>query len=357
MKKHNFSPGPAALPAEAIERARADLVDFEGTGMSVVEQSHRAEPFERVQGLAITLLRELLAVPDTHEVLLLQGGARQQFAMLPLNFLGPGAVADYVITGHWAKLAYEAGACLGNARVVCDTRGADGMYRRVPRPSEVPSNSDAVYLHLCSNNTVYGTQWTEFPAGDVPLAVDMTSDIMSRPLDISRFGMIYAAAQKNLGPPGVTAAIIRKDLLARARKDIPDVWSYRVHAQHASLYNTPAMFGVAMMRHVLEHARAIGGLPAITAANREKASRLYRALDSRPEQYRVSADLDSRSAMNVVFRLATPADDARFLAESKRRGMVGLEGHRAIGGLRASIYNWTPLESVDALVELVTEFR
>lgn len=358
MTTINFGAGPASLPQQAILRAREDLVDFEGTGLSVVEQSHRSAAYERVQATAISLLRDLLAVPTTHEILLLQGGARTQFAMLPLNLLPAGSFAGYVITGVWARAAYSEAVLLGDARIVADTAEPDGSYRRVPRPAELKIDPAAAYLHICSNNTVYGTQWSEFPdSGAVPLIADMTSDLLSRAVDVSRFGMIYAAAQKNLGPSGAVAVIVRKDLIERSRRDIPTVWRYAIHAQHASLYYTPTTFAVAMMRHVLEHAVELGGIAAIEATNREKARRLYAALDSRPELYRVPAAPDSRSLMNVAFYLPTPSDDARFLDEAKRRGMIGLKGHRTVGGIRASIYNWVPLQHVDHLVDLITGFE
>jgi phosphoserine aminotransferase len=361
----NFSAGPAALPEIALARAREDLVDFEGSGRSVVEQSHRGAAYLKVQATAIALLRSLLAVPDSHEILLLGGSARGQFAMLAMNLLAPGSSADYVVTGTWARAAYDEAVLVGRARIAADTREADGSYRRVPQlaglaPGQVPElmlDRGAAYVHLCSNNTVYGTQWSEFPdIGEVPLIADMTSDLLSRAIDVSRFGMIYAAAQKNLGPSGVVAVILRKDLIDRARRDIPTVWRYATHAQHASLYYTPATFAVATMRHVLEHARAIGGIAAIEATNREKARRLYGALDARPELYRVPAQAGSRSLMNVTFYLPTAESDARFLAEAERRGMIGLAGHRTTGGIRASIYNWVSLEDVDALVDLIAGF-
>jgi phosphoserine aminotransferase len=277
--------------------------------------------------------------------------------MLPLNLIRPGGSADYAITGYWARAAYDEGALVGRARIAVDTREADGRYRRVPLPAEVAVDPDAAYLHLCSNNTIYGTQWAELPdPGAAPLVADMTSDLLSRAIDVSRFGLIYAAAQKNLGPSGAVVVIVRKDLLERARRDIPSVWRYAVHAQHASLYGTPAMFAVATMRHVLEHAVRVGGIAAIEAANREKARRLYAALDARPELYRLPAAPGSRSLMNVVFHLPDADADARFLAEAGRRGMVGLAGHRTVGGIRASIYNWVSLEDVDALVDLVAGF-
>ncbi|MEJ7602118.1 MAG: 3-phosphoserine/phosphohydroxythreonine transaminase [Kofleriaceae bacterium] len=357
MNKINFGPGPAALPKIAIERARQDLVDFEGTGVSVVELSHRGPAYERVQATAISLLRQLMAVPETHEILLLQGGARGQFAMLPLNLITKGAFAEYLVTGFWARAAYEEAALLGDARISFDSREDDGSHRRVPGPSELVIDKQAAYVHLCSNNTLYGTQWHDMPdTGDVPLIADMTSDILCRAIDVSRFGMIYAAAQKNLGPSGVTAVIIRKDLIERSRTDIPTVWRYATHAKAASLYYTPTTFSIAMMRHVLEHAVAIGGIAAIEATNREKARRLYAALDARADFYRLPAATSSRSLMTVTFYLPTAETEAQFLAEAKDRGMLGLKGHRTTGGIRASIYNWVSLEDVDALVDLVSTF-
>lgn len=353
----NFSAGPAALPEVALRRAREELVDFEGTGLAVVEQSHRGPAYEAVQARVLELLRSLLAVPASHEILLLSGGARGQFAMIPLNLIPLGSSADYAITGYWARAAYDEAALVGRVRIAVDTREADGAYRRVPRSTEVAVDPGAAYLHLCSNNTIYGTQWTELPeAGDVPLIADMTSDLLSRRIEVARFGMIYAASQKNLGPAGVVVAIIRRDLIERARRDIPTIWRYATHAQHASLYYTPPTFAVAMMRHVLEHAAEIGGVDALEAQNREKARRLYAALERRPELYSLPAEAGSRSIMNVTFRLPTPADDERFLAEAERRGMVGLKGHRSVGGIRASIYNWVSLDAVDALADLIGSF-
>jgi len=353
----NFAPGPAALPKVALLRAREDLVDFEGSGLSVIEQSHRGAAYEKVQATTIALLRRLLAVPDSHEILLLQGGARGQFAMIPLNLITPGTFGDYVVTGVWARAAYDEAVLVGPARIAADTREPDGIYRRIPAREELVIGPHAAYVHICSNNTIYGTQWSELPdTGPVPLIADMTSELLSRVIDVSRFGMIYAAAQKNLGPPGVVVVILRKDLIERGRRDIPSIWRYAIHAEHASLYCTPTTFAIATMRHVLEHALAIGGIAAIEVTNREKARRLYAALDARPELYRVPAARDARSLMNVTFSLPTADTNARFLAEAGRRGMVGLQGHRTVGGLRASIYNWVSLEDVDALVELIAGF-
>lgn len=360
IRKINFSAGPAALPHEVLVRARHAVIDFETTCMSVLSQSHRGPAYERVQAKTIAMLRELLAVPVSHDILLLGGSARLQFAMLPMNLITRGTYGSYVITGLWSRAAYDEAARVGHARIALDVREPDGTYRRVPTPRELRTaghDRNAAYLHICSNNTVYGTQWPEFPLTDeTPLVADMTSDLLSRVIDVSQFGLIYAAAQKNLGPAGVVVVIIRKDLLERGRRDIPAVLRYATHAQNASLYATPPMFAVAIMRYVLEYALSIGGVKAIEATNREKARRLYAAIDARPELYRTPAMRNSRSMMNVTFRLPSPDDDARFLAEATHRGMVGLAGHRTAGGIRASIYNWVPLEDVDKLVELIAGF-
>lgn len=353
--KINFSAGPAALPQVALERSRADLIDFEGTGMSVVEQSHRGAAYEKVQLRTIELLKELLAIPDTHEVVLAQGGARTQFAMVPLNLVPPGGFAEYAVTGYWAKAAADEAKHVCEVRICADTKAADGTYSAIPERLAVDAN--AAYVHLCSNNTIYGTQWQTFPDVPVPLVADMTSDLLSRRIEVSKFGVIYAGAQKNLGPAGLVVVIIAKDLLERSRRDIPTIWRYSTHVQHASLYYTPPMFAVAMTRHVLEHAVAIGGISAIEAANREKARRLYAALDARPETYRIPAGANARSMMNVCFYLPTADLDARFISEAQKRGMVGLKGHRTVGGVRASIYTWVSLSDVDALVDLIGTFQ
>jgi phosphoserine aminotransferase len=262
--------------------------------------------------------------------------------MVPLNLITPGTFGDYVVTGFWAPAAYDEAAIVGQARIAADTREPDGTYRRIPRRSELVIGPRAAYVHICSNNTIYGTQWSELPdTGPVPLIADMTPDILSRAIDVSRFGMIYAAAQKNLGPPGVVAVILRKDLIERARRDIPAVWRYVIHAEHASLYYTPTTFAIATMRHVLEHALAIGGIAAIEATNREKARRLYAALDARPELYRLPAARDARSLMNVTFYLPTADANARFLA---------LQPGAAPGG--PAVRNWAELRDEEP-VELI----
>ena len=356
-RAYNFYPGPATLPLAALERAQRELLDWEGTGTSVMETSHRSKEYDAVHNEAIALVRELLGVSDSYHVLLLQGGATQQFAMVPMNLLKPGQSADYVITGSWSKKAYGEVQMVGNARVAA-TSEKDKKFPRIPPPSELNLDPEAAYVHLTSNNTIAGTQWMGFPeVGDVPLVADMSSDIMWRPTDVSRFGVIYAGAQKNLGPSGVTLVIVRKDLVDRARTDIPKIFQYSQHAAANSLSNTPPTFAIYLLRNVLDTVKQSGGLAAAEKRNREKAGLLYDAIDARPDFYSSPVERDSRSVMNVVFNLPTPELEAEFIAEAQKRGMFGLKGHRSVGGMRASIYNAAPLEWVQTLVEFMKDFR
>jgi len=274
-----------------------------------------------------------------------------------MNLLHPGKSADYILTGTWAKKAFGEAKCLGTVRAAASTE-ADGKFPRVPTQKELQLDPNASYVHFTSNNTIAGTQFFTFPdAGAVPLVSDMSSDIMWRPFDVSKFGVIYAGAQKNLGPSGVTLVIIRKDLVESGRKDIPKIFQYRTHAAENSLYNTPPTFGIYLLRNVLAHVKSQGGLSAMEKHNREKAAVLYRAIDSRPELYRCPVEKDSRSLMNVVFNLTTPELEAEFIAAAQKQGMVGLKGHRSVGGVRASIYNACPLEWVQALADFMAEFK
>lgn len=353
----NFNAGPAALPQAALERAQAELLDIGGTGMSVMEHSHRGKAYEAVHNEAIALVKELLAVPDNYEILLLQGGASQQFAVVPLNLLPAGKSADYVITGSWSQKAYKEAKSVGTVRVAATTE-QDKKFGRIPAQSELDLDANAAYVHITSNNTIFGTQWHEFPdTGNVPLVADMSSDIMWRPIDVSKFGLIYAGAQKNLGPSGLVVVIVRKDLIENGRKDIPVIFQYRTHAENKSLYNTPPTFAVYMLRNVLDWLKANGGLAAAEQRNREKAKILYDAIDARPDLYRSPVDKSARSTMNVVWTLPTPELEAEFLAEAQKRKMVGLKGHRSVGGMRASIYNAVEKEWVQALADLMKEFK
>jgi phosphoserine aminotransferase len=353
----NFNAGPAALPLKALERAQAELLDLAGTGMSVMEHSHRGKAYEAVHNEAISLVRELLAVPAQYDILLLQGGASQQFAVIPMNLLPAGKSADYVLTGSWSQKAYKEAKTIGTVRVAGTTE-KDGKFGRIPAQSELNFDANAAYAHITSNNTIFGTQWHEFPnTGSVPLVADMSSDIMWRPIDVSKFGLIYAGAQKNLGPSGLVVVIVRKDLVEGGRKDIPTIFQYRTHVENNSLYNTPPTFSVYVLRNVLDELKKQGGLAAVEKQNREKAALLYSAIDARPDFYSSPVEKSARSTMNVVWTLKTPELEAEFLAEAKKQKMEGLKGHRSVGGMRASIYNAVPVADVKALADLMLKFK
>jgi len=354
----NFYAGPAALPLPALEQAREELLDFRGTGMSVMEISHRAKEYDDVHNEAIALVKELLALPDNYKVLLLQGGGNLHFAMLPMNLLWDGRKADYIITGTWAKRAYKEAAAWANdsARVVATTESE--KFTRLPYQHEIKVNSDAIYVHFTSNNTVEGTQWHTFPeTGDVPLACDMSSDLMWRKFDVSRFAFIYAGAQKNMGPSGLVVVIIRDDFLEKCSTSLPAILQYKVHAEKNSLYNTPPCFSVYMLRNVLSYYKSLGGLDTIEAQNRKKGEILYNCIDKHSDFYRpLVTDKAHRSLMNVTFRLASEELDAKFVAEAKKNGMVGLKGYRTMGGIRVSMYNAVTVEQVQTLVQFMEEF-
>jgi phosphoserine aminotransferase len=354
----NFNPGPAALPLAALERARDEFTDFAGTGMAVAEVSHRSREYEAVHNEAIALVRELLAVPPAFRVLLLQGGASLQFAMLPLNLLGQGATADYVLSGHWAERAHrEARAAAGErARIVASTK--DEGYRRLPRQAEIRPDRDAAYLHFCSNNTIEGTQWQAFPeSAGAPLACDMSSDFLSRRFDLAPFGIIYAGAQKNAGPAGLAIVIVREDVLERCDGSLPAILQYRVHADRNSLYNTPPTLAVYLLRNVLDDLRARGGVAAAEARNREKANLLYGCVDRHAGYYRgYVLDPADRSLMNATFTLPSPDLEDRFVKDAEASGMAGLRGHRDLGGLRVSMYNAVTADDVLTLVSFMDEF-
>jgi phosphoserine aminotransferase len=366
----NFNAGPAALPLPALERARDELLDFAKSGMSVMEHSHRGKEYEAVHDEAIALLRELLAIPDTHEVLFLQGGASALFALVPMNLLEKGRSADYVVTGAWGEKAYgeakQTSLLLGaQVRVACTTGQGDGKeksYVRVPAPGEVKVDQSAAYAHVTSNETIHGVEFAVDPArpfpdtGAVPLVADMSSDFLWRRFDVSRFGLVYAGAQKNIGPSGVVVVVVRKDLVAAGRKDVPKIFQLRTASENRSLYNTPPTFGIYMVRNVLAWLKGEGGLARMEERNRAKAARLYGAIDAHRDFYRCPVERESRSVMNVVFRLPTEQDEERFVAEAKKRGMVGLKGHRSVGGIRVSTYNAVLPEWVDALAAFMGEF-
>jgi phosphoserine aminotransferase len=354
---HNFGAGPAVLPLPVLEQVQAELVDYAGTGMSVLEMSHRSKPFEAIIQRAEADLRALLGLGAEHAVLFLQGGASLQFAMVPMNIRPVGASADYVLTGHWSKAALKEAQKGGRARVAGSAEATG--FDRIPAPEELDLDPEASYLHFTSNNTIYGTQWPidPEPLPGVPLVCDASSDALSRPIDVARYGMIYAGAQKNLGPAGVTLAVVRRELLERTPGGLAAMLDYRQQAESKSLYNTPPTFAVYVVGLVLRWLLATGGLAGAARRNEEKAKLLYDAIDGSGGFYRGHAHEDSRSRMNVTFRLPSEELEAAFLKEAQAESLDGLKGHRSVGGLRASIYNACPLESVAALASFMGEFR
>lgn len=357
MRAINFNAGPAGLPLPALEQARDELLDFKGSGMSVMEHSHRGKEFEAVHDEAIALLTELLDIPSTHHVLFLQGGASLQFAMVPMNFLPSNGAADYVLTGSWSEKAQQEAKLIGNARILLSTALPDKRYTRVPKPSEIKLPSESNYLHITTNNTIFGTQWMEFPkTGNIPLVADMSSDFIWRKVDVSQFGLIYAGAQKNVGPSGLVVVIAQKDLVAKGRKDIPKILRYSVHAENNSMYNTPPTFAIYLARNVLAWIKKVGGLRQIEAWNREKGQVLYSAIDRLSGFYRAPVERDSRSFMNIVFRLPSEALEEKFVTEAQKNHMVGLKGHRSVGGIRVSAYNAVTVENIRSLVGFMEQF-
>lgn len=354
---HNFNAGPAGLPLPALERAQRELIDFEGTGMSIMEHSHRGKAYEAVHNEAISLVRELCGVPDGYEVLFLQGGASLQFAMVPMNFIGKGQTADYVITGGWSEKAYQEAGRIGAVRIAATTE-QNKKYTRIPKQEELKIEASAAYVHITTNNTLFGTQWHDEPeVGSVPLVGDMSSDFMWRPFDVSKYSLIYAGAQKNIGPSGVVIVIVKKDFLAKANKEIPVILRYSTHAENNSLYNTPPTFGIYLIRNVLAHTKETGGLAAMEKKNRAKGELLYGTIDADSDFYRAPVAKDSRSYMNIVFRLPTEELEKKFIAEATKQGMVGLAGHRSTGGIRVSAYNAVSLESIEVLTAFMKSFK
>jgi phosphoserine aminotransferase len=358
MRIHNFAAGPAALPLPVLERAREELVDYRGTGMSVLEMSHRSPAYDEIHQGAMAAVRRLMGVPEGWSVLFLQGGASLQFSMVPMNLMHPRRRADYVLTGSWAKKAAAEARREGEVRIAASTE-SEG-FRRVPRPGELDLAPEADYLHLTTNNTIFGTQMRELPeAGDVPLVLDMSSDVLSWPVPVERVGLLYAGAQKNLGPAGVTLVIVRDDLLERAPQSLATMLQYRTHAAADSLYNTPPTFAIYLLGLYLAWVEEQGGVAVMEAASRRKAEKLYAAIDA-GGFYRGTAEPASRSRMNVTFRLADESLEKPFLAaaaEASPTPMTQLKGHRSVGGVRASLYNAVPERAVDDLVAFLAEFE
>jgi len=352
---YNFSAGPAVLPLSVLEEIQRDLVALPGVGMSILEISHRSSAFETILAKAEADIRALAAIPASYKVLFLQGGASLQFSMVPMNLLTPGSTADYIDSGSWAEKAIKEAKRVGSVNVAASTK--DQNYSRLPRQNELKLTPGAAYVHMTSNNTIEGTEYKELPSiGEVPLVSDTSSDMFSRPIDVSRHALIYAGAQKNMGPAGVTIVIIREDLLTRSSKSLPTMLNYAVHAENGSMYNTPPAFAVYTLGLVMRWLIANGGLAAIERANVRKAAKLYAEID-RTGFYRGTADKDCRSLMNVTFRLSSEDLEKQFVKESTAAGFDGLKGHRSVGGMRASIYNAFPEEGVDALVAFMREFE
>jgi phosphoserine aminotransferase len=352
---YNFSSGPAVLPVSVLEQVQRDLVALPGVGMSVMEISHRSATFEAIIGTAEADIRRLAGVPDGYKVLFLQGGASLQFSMVPMNLLAEGTTADYINTGSWSEKAVKEATRVGTVHVTGLAKG--GPFDRIPTDAECEFTPGAAYVHMTSNNTIEGTQWHRLPdVGEAPLVSDASSDIFSGPIDVSKYGLLYAGAQKNLGPSGVVLVIVREDLLERSTGSLHTMLDYRVHAQNGSLYNTPPAFGVYVLGLVMAWLLDLGGLPAIAAINERKAGKLYAELD-RTGFWRPTAQTASRSLMNVTFRLSSEELEKAFVKESTAAGFDGLKGHRSVGGMRASIYNAFPEAGVDALIDFMREFE
>ncbi len=351
----NFAAGPSILPVPVLEEAQRDLLALPGVGMSVMEISHRSETFEGLLHTAMADMRELAHIPSDYKILMLQGGASLQFSMVPMNLLSAASTADYIDTGSWADKAIKEARRVGKVHVTGSTK-AD-HYCRIPEASELEFTPDAAYVHMTSNNTIEGTQWKSLPeTGDVPLVSDASSDIFSHPMDIARHGLIYAGAQKNLGPAGVTVVIIREDLLQRSTDALHTMLDYRTHAKNDSLYNTPNTFGIYLLGLTMKWLRSQGGLHGIQVINERKAAKLYFEID-RTGFYRGTARKSSRSLMNVTFRLPSEELEIAFDKEASAAGLDGLKGHRVVGGMRASIYNAFPEAGVDALVSFMRDFE
>ncbi len=350
---YNFSPGPATLPYTVLQEAARDIVNYHDTGIGLIELSHRSREFMEVAEQTEALIRELLAVPKNYKILFLQGGASSQFFMIPMNLLGNGKKATYLNTGTWSKKAIKEARLFGDIEVAFSSEAES--FNRVPDADEYQVDPASEYLYFVSNNTIYGTQFREFPDTDTMLVCDMSSDILSRPVDVSRFGIIFAGAQKNMGPAGVTVVIIRDDLLDRAPDNVPTMLRYKTHADKGSMFNTPPCFAIYCVGRVMQWLKDLGGVEAIAAMNEDKAALLYQAIDA-TDFYRGHAEPASRSLMNISFNLPTPELEQQFIAEAAAEGLNGLKGHRSIGGCRASIYNAFPREGVEKLVSFMEDF-
>jgi phosphoserine aminotransferase len=352
-RKANFFAGPSTLPVPVLEELKDTIVDFHDSGLSIIETSHRSKMYDQVHQEAGLLLRELLSIPDDFHVLFLGGGATLQFAMLPMNLLADGKSCDFTMSGEWAKKAYTDAKKVGSVNVIFD--GADGGYTSLPET--LTTTDKAAYLHITSNETIGGVQWNRLPqSSGVPIAADMSSDIMSRPFSFDQIGVVYAGAQKNLGPAGVTVVIIKKDLVEAASDSLPAYLSYKTHAEKDSLYNTPPVFSIYALKLVLEHVKMQGGVSAAERASDEKSNLIYNEIDSSGGFFTSKVDIRNRSKMNIVFNLPEEELTKQFLTEAEAAGMLGLKGHRSVGGCRASLYNALPVEWASNLASLMKDF-
>lgn len=351
----NFNAGPATLPLPVLEKIKADLPNYNNTGMAVMELSHRSKDYAAIHAEAQDLLRDLFSIPENYKILLLQGGASTQFYMIPMNLLGEGQTADYINTGTWSKKAIKEAKRFGNVNVAATSEDKNFTY--IPAADSISMTPDARYVHTTSNNTIAGTQMHTFPdTGSVPLICDMSSDILSRKLDVGKFGLIYAGAQKNLGPSGVTVVIIRDDVIEMSTDSIPTMCQYKVQAEKDSLFNTGPTFSIYILREVLRHFKGIGGLEAIEKENEAKGKLLYSVIDDNADFFRSPIAKDSRSLMNVVFRLPSEDLEKQFIADGLAAGFGGLKGHRSVGGVRVSMYNAMTLQGIEALTEFMLQF-
>ncbi len=353
---YNFSAGPSMLPEAVLTKAAAEMLDYEGSGQSVMEMSHRSKVYQSIIDTAEALLREIMNIPDNYKVLFLQGGASSQFAMVPMNLMTGSGKADYIITGQWAKKAYKEAARYGNARAVASSE--DKTFSYIPKVAKEDLDPEADYVHICMNNTIYGTVYHDLPdTGDVPLVADISSCILSKPIDVSKFGILYAGAQKNMAPSGVTVVIIREDLIGKAMDITPTMFNYQTHADNGSMFNTPPCYTIYVMKLVLEWIKnEVGGLEAMQAINEKKAAMLYDFLDN-SKLFKGTVVPEDRSLMNVPFVTGDADLDAKFVKESTAAGFVNLKGHRSVGGMRASIYNAMPVEGVEKLVAFMKQFE
>lgn len=355
MRKKNYFAGPSVLPVEVLEEMRDNIVDYEGKGLSIIEASHRGGMFEEMYDSCLSSFRELLAIPEDYDVYFLGGGATLQFTMIPTNFLVKGKVADYSRTGTWANKACQDAQKLGDVNVFFD--GKESNFTTLPDPKSVKPSENSAYLYLCANETIGGIEWKDFPdTGDVPLIADMSSDILSRPVDVKKFGMIYGGVQKNLGPAGATFVIMRKDMLERRNPNLTAYMDYALHAKEKGLYNTPPVFSIWGVKLVLEWIKRNGGVEGMDKNADLKSGLIYDVIDS-SDFWRSPVDKRYRSRMNIVFRLPSEELEAKFVKEATAEGILGLKGHRSVGGLRASLYNALPYEDVVALKDFMKEFE